>query len=49
MEKKQYEGLKELESKINNYTATFKERNVWNIIQKKKGKGKPFHFKRALA
>jgi len=40
MKKKQYEKFKALRLKVESGQATFKERNVWNIIQKKKRQGK---------
>ena len=45
MEKKQYENMKQLKNRIENEIANFKERNVWNIIQKKKVKNKSYHLK----
>jgi hypothetical protein len=45
MEKKLYEGYKNLMAKVENNTANFKERNIWNIIQKKKAKGKSYFLK----
>ena len=38
MEKNLYENLKALEAKIKSGEANFKERNVHNIIQKRKKK-----------
>jgi hypothetical protein len=40
MEHKQYEALKELCQKVVSGTSTFAERNVLNIIQKQKKRGK---------
>jgi hypothetical protein len=45
MEKQQYENMKELRTKVENGTATFAERNIWNIIQKKKIQHKQFYIK----
>lgn len=36
MQKQQYESLKGLKQRIEEGTATFKERNVYRIIQKRK-------------
>jgi len=44
MEKPNYEALKELGKRVENGTSHFKERNVWNIIQKKKRKSQPYYF-----
>ena len=41
MEKQQYEKLKQLEKAVKEGKATFQERNVYNIIQKKKRKKQP--------
>lgn len=44
MEKKNYEAMMRLKSKIDDKTANFKERNIWNIIQNRKRKGQKIHF-----
>jgi hypothetical protein len=36
MEKPKYEALKKLEQKVKEGKATFEERNIYNIIQKRK-------------
>ena len=42
MEKKAYDRIKALKTKVENGTATFQERNVYRIIQKEKEANKPF-------
>jgi len=44
MEKTKYEALKRLETKVKEGKADFHERNVYNIIQKKKRKKQPITF-----
>lgn len=44
MQKQEYEALKQLGIKVSKGIATFAERNVWNIIQKKKRKNQPYYF-----
>lgn len=44
MEKKQYEGIKELKLKVLDGTANFHERNILKIIERKKAKGKKIYF-----
>jgi len=43
MEKIQYENMKKLNAKVQSGQATFKERNVFNIIQKRKKKCQPIY------
>lgn len=45
MEKQQYEDMKSLRLKVESGIANFKERNIWNIIQKRKKQGKKVYFK----
>jgi len=44
MDKQSYEKLKELRNKVAKGTATFKERNILNILNKKKAKKHLFYF-----
>lgn len=44
MEKQKYERIKALKEKAESGKATFKERNIYNIIQKRKAKGQPIDY-----
>ena len=45
MDKEQHEAYKQLAEKVKTGKATFKERNIWNIIQKRKRKGQKIYLK----
>ena len=48
MEKGNFEALKGLRVKVACGTATFAEKNIFNIVQKKIKAGKPYHFNAVL-